>query len=304
MSIYIYKNNQQSGPFEENVVSGFLENGQLSPEDMGCRRGDQEWKPLKILFPNVQYTPQNRSPNFAKVNALPTGTDNLDQKNGGGSKTFLYLLLGLGSLILVGVIGMAAVFIMSKSNRSVETSNLSNKNLNSNSNNVIVNSTNSNLRVPNSKELNDKLKDFAKLKLPVKLEKIPILKGKVLIVEQKDKESDYSLRMPSNSDMAKYGFSDNQIAVNLAELDTLVQITCGKGKEIGKYGPRMAYVLAYSNICNVTIIDYRASKTFAQKSFVNQKKPKTINVLDTENEYILDPPMEDVEKYLSGLSKE
>ena len=138
----------------------------------------------------------------------------------------------------------------------------------------------------------------------MKLEKKPILKGKIIIVEQKDRQNEYTLRMPSTADMTNYGVSENQIAVNLAELDTLVQITCGKGRVIGKYGPRMAYVPAYSNICNVSIIDYRASKTFAQKSFVNQKKPKTINVLDTENEYILDAPMEEVEKYLSNLTKE
>lgn len=46
-----------------------------------------------------------------------------------------------------------------------------------------------------------------------------------------------------------------------------------------------------------------ASKIFAQKSFVNGKKLKTINVLDSENEYILSAPIEEVEKYLSGLTK-
>lgn len=300
MLIYIYKNSQQSGPFEENIVSGWLKSGQLSPEDMACRQGDQTWKPLKVFFPNVQSASQNPGANFAAVN---TRGNNLDQKKG-GSKMFLYLLLGFGVLILVGAIGIAAVFMMSMSNRSVETSNLSTKNLNSNSSNSSVNSTNSNVRVPNSTELNDKLKEFAKLKPPVKLEKTPILKGKVIVVEQKNRENEYTLRMPSTTDMTNYGISDNQIAVNLAELDTLVQIICGKGRPIGKYGPRMAYIQAYSNICNVSIIDYRASKTFAQKSFVNQKKPKTINVLDGENEYILDAPMEDVEKYLSNLTKE
>ena len=298
MLIYIYKNSQQSGPFEESIVSGWLKNGQLSPEDMACRQGDQTWKPLKVFFPNVQSASLNQGANFATVN---TRADNLDQKKG-GSKIFLYLLLGFGVLILVGAIGIAAIFMMSRSNRSAETSNLSNNNLNSNSSNV--NSTNSNARVPNSAELNDKLKEFAKLKPPVKLEKTPILKGKVIVVEQKNRENEYTLRMPSTTDMTNYGISDNQIAVNLAELDTLVQIICGKGRSIGKYGPRMAYIQAYSNICNVSIIDYRASKTFAQKSFVNQKKPKTINVLDGENEFILDAPMEEVEKYLSGLSKE
>lgn len=51
MQIYIYKNNQQAGPFADSAIQNWLRNGQLSVEDFACRRGDAGWQPLKILFP-------------------------------------------------------------------------------------------------------------------------------------------------------------------------------------------------------------------------------------------------------------
>ena len=50
MSIYISKNNQQVGPFEESAVLEWLKTGQLSGEDFGCRAGEKEWHSLKTLF--------------------------------------------------------------------------------------------------------------------------------------------------------------------------------------------------------------------------------------------------------------
>ena len=52
MSIYIHKNNQQLGPFEEMAVLAWLKNGQLSGEDFGCPTGTKEWQKLKTLFAN------------------------------------------------------------------------------------------------------------------------------------------------------------------------------------------------------------------------------------------------------------
>jgi hypothetical protein len=50
MSIYVYKNNQQVGPFEETAVLLWLNSGQLSGEDLACRTGANNWQPLKTLF--------------------------------------------------------------------------------------------------------------------------------------------------------------------------------------------------------------------------------------------------------------
>lgn len=80
MSIYIYKNNQQSGPFEEIKVLEWLKGGTLSAEDFGCRTGANDWQALKILFPqtipvstqnvvsaNVQNEVAEEVPNYRKT---------------------------------------------------------------------------------------------------------------------------------------------------------------------------------------------------------------------------------------------
>lgn len=57
MQIYINKNNQQLGPFEETKVIEMLGNGQLSPTDLGIRQGEKEWQKLGSLYPNSANTP-------------------------------------------------------------------------------------------------------------------------------------------------------------------------------------------------------------------------------------------------------
>ncbi len=51
--IYIFKNNQQSGPYEEHVVLDQLRNRTLSPGDLAVRHGESSWQPLSVLFPDV-----------------------------------------------------------------------------------------------------------------------------------------------------------------------------------------------------------------------------------------------------------
>ena len=53
MPIYINKNGQQSGPYEDHIVVDQLRNGTLSPSDMGIRHGDPSWQKLGEMFPGV-----------------------------------------------------------------------------------------------------------------------------------------------------------------------------------------------------------------------------------------------------------
>lgn len=53
MSIYISKNNQQTGPFDESRVLEMLASGQLSPDDFAIRQGATQWRKLGELFPNA-----------------------------------------------------------------------------------------------------------------------------------------------------------------------------------------------------------------------------------------------------------
>jgi hypothetical protein len=53
MAIYIFKNGQQSGPYEERLIEDQLKNGLLLPDDMGIRQGEKEWQKLGTMFPNA-----------------------------------------------------------------------------------------------------------------------------------------------------------------------------------------------------------------------------------------------------------
>ena len=53
MPIYINKNGQQSGPYEDHVVVDQLRSAYLAPEDMAIRQGDSSWSRLGDLFPGI-----------------------------------------------------------------------------------------------------------------------------------------------------------------------------------------------------------------------------------------------------------
>jgi tetratricopeptide (TPR) repeat protein len=46
---YIYKNNQQFGPYDEQAVISWLQNGRLSFSDLAYKYGMNEWQPLGTL---------------------------------------------------------------------------------------------------------------------------------------------------------------------------------------------------------------------------------------------------------------
>ena len=53
MAIYIHRNGEQFGPYEEQIVIDQLHNGQLSPDDMGIRQGEKDWQKLRVMFPDA-----------------------------------------------------------------------------------------------------------------------------------------------------------------------------------------------------------------------------------------------------------
>jgi len=60
MAIYIHRNGEQFGPYEEQAVIDQVRTGQLSPEDMGIRQGEKDWQKLRVMFPDA--TPTTPSP--------------------------------------------------------------------------------------------------------------------------------------------------------------------------------------------------------------------------------------------------
>ena len=59
MKFYIYKNNQQNGPFDELTIEGKLRDGTYSFQDLACRQGEQQWHPLSFFFPENLNSPHS-----------------------------------------------------------------------------------------------------------------------------------------------------------------------------------------------------------------------------------------------------
>ena len=100
MPIYINKDGQQSGPYEDHIVIDQLRSGVLSPRDMGIRHGDATWQKLGEMFPGVGAAEPKpvASQASAAAGAAPP-------KKGGCLK---FGLIGTGLLFLVLGIGVAA----------------------------------------------------------------------------------------------------------------------------------------------------------------------------------------------------
>lgn len=54
MSILVYKNEQQSGPFELQEIQNAISDGQLTEDDFAWQDGCAEWVPLRTLIPAPQ----------------------------------------------------------------------------------------------------------------------------------------------------------------------------------------------------------------------------------------------------------
>ena len=98
MQIYISKNNQQLGPFEESRVLEMINAGELSANDLAIRQGDTEWQKLGNYFPNAG--------NTAPV-TLAAVEPTVPKKSRKG------LLLGCGgflviALVISGILGLLA----------------------------------------------------------------------------------------------------------------------------------------------------------------------------------------------------
>ncbi len=57
MSIYLYRNNQQDGPYEEATIREWLQNGQLSPNDLAITDTEDttEWEPLEVILKSIDW---------------------------------------------------------------------------------------------------------------------------------------------------------------------------------------------------------------------------------------------------------
>lgn len=87
MSIWIYRNGQALGIFDESVVADNLRNGTFSPSDAGCREGENQYQPLYVLFPQ----------------AIPPYTYSPYPGSKGNMKRIILPIIG-GILLIIGIV--------------------------------------------------------------------------------------------------------------------------------------------------------------------------------------------------------
>jgi hypothetical protein len=67
MSVFIYKNDKQYGPYSIDQVKGWLSSGQMQPTDLACYEGATTWAPLSTLLVMGTYSgapPISRPPSW------------------------------------------------------------------------------------------------------------------------------------------------------------------------------------------------------------------------------------------------
>lgn len=94
MQIYVNKNNQQLGPFDDLTVVEMLKNGQLSANDFAIKEGEQQWQPLGNLFPTTSAA--SAVPNQILPDSIPA------KKGFGCLRLFGIALVFLAVVTLIG----------------------------------------------------------------------------------------------------------------------------------------------------------------------------------------------------------
>jgi len=57
MEVWIGRNGERHGPYQEEQVRDWLRSGELSPDDLGWYDGLADWRPLSMLFPQDKPAP-------------------------------------------------------------------------------------------------------------------------------------------------------------------------------------------------------------------------------------------------------
>lgn len=301
--LYINKNGQQLGPFNEAKVIEMLKNGELSPDDFGIKQDQQNWQKLELLFPQIQQpanipvSPFNQS--NAPINKSTQNVPNIQMNNqispitqkSGSSKGLMFGLIGCGGIVLLSAIGLLAFFAFSNKPSNDLAANKS-------SNSII----NTKPPIPTDfASMKEKAEELAQVSLPIKLDANAKLKGKVAIVEKgkyaaEMKGFDVDYKVIDQTDISDYGITQETLAFKPEEIDTLVQIICTKGKQIGRYE---GGIIGYANNCKVSVIDYRKKIVVAQKTFTNSTPEKSVSsVYDSSKEYIVITPFVQIQNYI------
>src|SRR5688500_17419675 len=105
MPIYINKNNQQLGPYEDHIVIDQLRSGQVAPTDLGIRQGGATWERLGDMFPDAVRATEPSETAYEAAHAGEPAT----APKGGCRKIMGWALLAFGLLVMLGGFGAAIV---------------------------------------------------------------------------------------------------------------------------------------------------------------------------------------------------
>lgn len=115
MQIYVSRDGQQFGPLEESAVLEMIKKGQLSRNDSAIAQGQQEWRTLGVMFPDMFQTPAT-TPLFGSqaapvLSASQMNKPRMRKRFIGGIYIASVVLLLLG-LVIGGVMSLVSAEIM------------------------------------------------------------------------------------------------------------------------------------------------------------------------------------------------
>lgn len=110
MQVFVFKDGQQLGPFDEGEVSAGLWDGKFTGEDLGIREGDSQWKPLNVLIPQTAQ-PAGFQPPLPSAVAVATVAPAAVEEPALYRKTlFVKVFFGLVFLGAIALTGAAAAY--------------------------------------------------------------------------------------------------------------------------------------------------------------------------------------------------
>lgn len=139
--------------------------------------------------------------------------------------------------------------------------------------------------------------------------------GKIAIVNRKYAFTDeyyvelfspFFDKFASDDDLRSWGISKADVATNPDEIDTLVRITCKKGKKIGTFRSpdKTRTVPGYGMDCGVEVIDNRSAVVFAKSSFSNNEMPASATINGDDKDYTVLQPYQEIHSYIKKFPRQ
>ena len=141
------------------------------------------------------------------------------------------------------------------------------------------------------------------------------ISGKIAVVNRKyvftddyyvELFSPFFDKIASDDDLRSWGLDKADVATTPEEIDTLVRITCKKGKKIGTFRSpdKSRSVPGYGMDCDVELIDYKAAVVFAKRSVSNNEMPATATIRNDDKEYTVLQPYREIHSYIKTFPRQ